>query len=82
MHQVEPFGSGEYVRRVIDDELDELFPHLPAILIDGPKAVGKTSTALQRAKSIHRLHRPSERLIAEADPELLLRGESPTLIDE
>ncbi len=82
MHDVEPFDSGEYVRRVIDDELDALFPHLPAILIDGPKAVGKTSTALQRAKSIHRLHRPAERLIAQADPELLLVGESPILIDE
>lgn len=76
------FESSEYVRRVIDDEIDLLFPHLPAILIDGPKAVGKTSTALQRAKTTHRLHRPAERSIAQADPELLLVGEPPILIDE
>jgi len=74
--------TGGYVRRVIDDELDALFPHLPAILIDGPKAVGKTATALQRANTVHRLHRPQERTIAEADPELVLTGEPPTLIDE
>lgn len=74
--------SGRYVRRVVDGELDALFPHLSAVLIDGPKAVGKTATALQRAKTVHRLHRPQERSIAEADPELLLAGEPPTLIDE
>lgn len=39
---------GAYVRRVIDDELDELFPQLPAIVLDGPKGVGKTVTAEQR----------------------------------
>ena len=35
---------GTYERRVIDDELDELFAHLPAILLDGPKGVGKTAS--------------------------------------
>ena len=28
--------------RVIDDELDLLFPELPAVLLDEPKAIGKT----------------------------------------
>jgi hypothetical protein len=82
MTNARSFDSSEYVRRVVDDEIDALFPHLPAILIDGPKAVGKTSTALQRAKTTHRLHRPAERSIAQADPELLLVGEPPILIDE
>ena len=76
------FGLVGYVRRIVDDELDALFPHLPAILIDGPKAVGKTATALQRANTVHRLHRPQECAIAAADPELLLVGQSPILIDE
>ena len=76
------FRQTGYVRRIVDDELDSLFPHLPAILIDGPKGVGKTSTALQRANTVHRLHRPQERAIAEADPELVLIGPTPTLIDE
>ena len=38
------FRTG-YVRRVIDNELDDLFDALPAILIDGPKGVGKTATS-------------------------------------
>ena len=38
-----------YHRRLIDDELDELFTELPAIAIDGAKGVGKTSTAEERA---------------------------------
>ena len=32
-------------RRVLDDELDSLLQVLPAIAIDGAKAVGKTSTS-------------------------------------
>jgi len=39
----------EYRRRIIDDDLDELMPGLAAISIEGPKAVGKTATALTRA---------------------------------
>jgi predicted AAA+ superfamily ATPase len=42
------FRTG-YARRVIDDELDDLLNRVPAILIDGPRGVGKTATALQRA---------------------------------
>lgn len=33
--------DARYQRRVIDDELDELFAGLPAIALEGPKAVGK-----------------------------------------
>ena len=44
-----------YRRRIIDDELDELLAGLPAVALDGPKAVGKTATALRRAETVHRL---------------------------
>ncbi len=37
-----------YRRRVVDSVLDELFPHLAAIALEGAKGVGKTATALQR----------------------------------
>lgn len=75
------FSTG-YVRRVVDDELDELFPHLPAVLLDGPKGVGKTATALQRATTIWRLDRPERRAAAEADLDLTVAGERPVLLDE
>lgn len=71
-----------YQRRVVDDELDELIGELPALAIEGPKGVGKTRTALQRAKTVHRLDDPAELAVAEADPARLLEGEAPVLIDE
>jgi hypothetical protein len=71
-----------YIRRIVDDELDELIAGLPAIAIEGPKAVGKTATALQRAATVYRLDDEAERSIAEADPSRLIRGQRPVLIDE
>jgi predicted AAA+ superfamily ATPase len=66
----------------VDDELDELIGALAAIALEGPKGVGKTRTALQRAKTVHRLDDPAELAVAEADPARLLEGERPVLIDE
>lgn len=74
--------GGPYRRRVVDDRLDELLGGLPAVSIEGPKAVGKTETALQRAATVHRLDDENERVIAAADPTLLLDGATPILIDE
>src|SRR4051794_6551109 len=71
-----------YQRRVVDDELDELLPGLPAIALGGPKGVGKTRTALQRAHTVHRLDDPAELAVARADPHRLLEGATPVLIDE
>jgi predicted AAA+ superfamily ATPase len=74
--------GGPYRRRVVDDRLDELLGGLPAVSIEGPKAVGKTETALQRAATVHRLDDENEKMIAAADPTLLLDGATPILIDE
>ena len=71
-----------YRRRIVDDELDELFGSLAAMAIEGPKGVGKTRTALQRASTVHRLDDPAELAVAQGDPKLLLEGERPVLIDE
>ena len=71
-----------YTRRIVDEELDELFSGLAAVAIEGPKAVGKTATALQRAATVHSLDDEDERSIIQADPSLLLEGERPILIDE
>ncbi len=71
-----------YLPRVVDLELDELMPQLPAIALEGPKAVGKTETARRRAKIIHQLDEPGQRAIVEADPTRALGGTPPLLIDE
>lgn len=71
-----------YRRRIVDDLLDELMLQLPAVLLDGPKAVGKTSTAALRANTVKRFDRPEERLLAEANPTWITQGEKPILLDE
>lgn len=75
-------GPPTYRRRIVDDEIDELIGALAAIALEGPKAVGKTRTALQRAQTVHRLDDPAELAVARADPARLLRGDPPVLIDE
>lgn len=75
-------ATGGYRRRILDDELDVLMSSLPAIALEGPKAVGKTATASQRAKTIHELDDPDQRALAEADPGRLLADPPPVLIDE
>jgi predicted AAA+ superfamily ATPase len=75
-------GRTTYRPRVVDAELDELSRALGAIAIEGPKAVGKTATALQRAGSVHRLDDPDQRAIAGADIDRLLETRAPVLIDE
>jgi predicted AAA+ superfamily ATPase len=71
-----------YLRRLVDDELDELFLHLPAILLDGPKGVGKTETAQRRCRSVRRLDVGSERAVVVADPYIVRGDPAPVLIDE
>ncbi len=71
-----------YMRRVIDDELDELLTGLPALTIEGPKAVGKTETALQRAATVRRLDDPAQAALARADPVRAVSGDPPVLLDE
>ncbi|WP_213006487.1 ATP-binding protein [Paractinoplanes toevensis] len=72
----------EYRRRVLDDALDELQPHLRALSIHGPKGVGKTATATQRAVSVVDLSLPAQREILGADPSILSRLPGPVLVDE
>lgn len=74
--------SREYVSRIVDAELDELLTDLPAIALEGPKAVGKTETALRRARTVRRLDDQAERAVVEAAPERLVVGDSPILLDE
>lgn len=71
-----------YQRRIVDDMLDELFPHLAAIALEGAKGVGKTATASQRANTILALNRPGQRETLAADLSYIDRAPAPVLIDE
>ena len=51
-------------------------------MLQGAKGVGKTETALRRAKTVYRLDQPGQVEIIAADPSRLTSGERPILIDE
>jgi predicted AAA+ superfamily ATPase len=74
-------GDRPYLHRVLDDELDEKSAEFAAIAIEGPKAVGKTETAQRRARTDYRLDGPAGEVVA-ANPQVVLAGEPPILIDE
>lgn len=74
--------EGAYIPRIMDSELDDLCSSLPAIVIEGPRGVGKTATASRRARTIHELDDPNQLSIAEADPARLLDDPPPVLLDE
>lgn len=72
-----------YLQRSADAVLDELLAGLPAVLLVGPRASGKTTTAARRAASVIRLDRPAEAVAVRADPDTALAAwDEPLLIDE
>ncbi|MEU4387665.1 DUF4143 domain-containing protein [Promicromonospora sp. NPDC023805] len=73
---------GDYQRRIVDATLDELQPHLRALSIHGPKGVGKTATAMQRAASVIDLSLLRQRELVTAAPEVLTDLPGPVLVDE
>jgi len=76
----------EYIKRLIDNDLEFYLDVIGAIFIVGPKWCGKTTTAEQYARSIIKLQDKdlSEQYLRWADvkPSKLLEGEKPRLIDE
>lgn len=73
----------EYVPRLADEALVSALQRAGAVLIEGPRACGKTETALQVASSTVRLDRdPSTLDLLGIDPGLVLEGPTPRLFDE
>ncbi len=76
----------EYLSRIADKVLDIGLQASGAVLIEGPKWCGKTRTAKEKAASSIFLQDPdytaSYLKAADTKPSLLLRGETPRLIDE
>ncbi len=82
-------GTGDmprYIPRIVDAELEELLGIFGAVLIDGPKWCGKTTTARQVAASELDVDNPAgdyaQRALAEIDPAGALEGPEPRLVDE
>lgn len=77
---------GLYKLRLADDILLRKLKGKGAVLIEGPKWCGKTTTAEQVAKSILYMSKPEDiklnLMVADIDPSKLLEGDVPRLIDE
>lgn len=75
-----------YYKRVVDDLIDERLDYIGAILIEGLKWCGKTTTSQQHAKSVLKLQDPKNKVsnleLVTIDPYILLEGEKSRLIDE
>src|SRR5260370_23847779 len=72
-----------YVTRIVDGVLDELLTSFPAISLVGPRAAGKTTTAVRRGATVLRLDRPDVRAAVTADPDAMLHGlAEPVGLDE
>ena len=80
--QDEEQAPAGYRPRIVDAQLDRLLAQLPAVSIEGPRAVGKTWTARRRARTVYDLDNPATLALVLADPQQLTRGEPPVLIDE
>ncbi len=75
-----------YRKRIADILLEEKLEAMGAVLIEGPKACGKTTTAEQQARSILYMDDPANiqqnLQLAETNIKRLLQGDTPRLIDE
>ena len=75
-----------YQKRIADDILKRKLEGKGAVLIEGPKWCGKTTTAEQVAASILYMDDPQKKeqniTMSELSPKRLLRGATPRLIDE
>ena len=76
----------KYRNRVVDSILQEKLEGKGAVLIEGPKWCGKTTTAEQIARSVLYMDDPQSKEqnvnMAALNPKRLLNGETPRLIDE
>lgn len=82
----EVFRMKRYRKRIADDILIRKLEGKGAVLIEGPKWCGKTTTAEQLAASILYMDDPEKKeqniAMSELNPKRLLKGATPRLIDE
>ena len=76
----------EYIKRIVDDELNRLKDAFNAINIIGPKGCGKTRTAKERCNTVIEFQDEEKRegylAVAETSPRLFLKNPKPILFDE
>lgn len=75
--------SERYVPRLLDSLLDSLVSQLPALMVNGARAAGKTTTLARRAATVVRLDVAAQAAAFRADADAALRGlDEPVVLDE
>lgn len=76
----------KYLKRIVDKEIEELMQIMGAVLIEGCKWCGKSTTGSYHAKSIIEFQNPDRKQeyedIKNTKPSLFLNGEKPRMFDE
>ena len=76
----------QYISRHIENVLTDALETFSAVIIEGPKWCGKTTTAKRYAKSALMLSDPTNdfenKARAQLDPKLAISGDAPRLLDE
>lgn len=72
-----------YLPRLVEPVIDELLAELSALMVVGPRAIGKTTTFSRKAATVIELDVEAQAAAFEADPDAALRElEEPVLLDE
>jgi len=76
----------KYMPRIIDNTLKNKLEYMGAVVIEGPKWCGKSTTAKQFCNSLIELQDPDKKIqydnINNTKPSLFLEGDKPRLLDE
>ena len=72
-----------YLNRLVEREIEDTLSAMGAVLVQGPRAVGKSTTARRLSKSHVSIDESVELAeIAKSSPEVVLKGDAPRFIDE
>lgn len=71
-----------YLKRYVEKDIEILLKTIGVIVVCGPKYCGKTTTSARFVKSSYALNNKAKIDMAKSDPESILIGENPRLIDE
>ena len=76
------YNEKEYLKRLVDKNIERYLEIFGAISVEGPKWCGKTWTASNHAKSFRYLDDENTKELALLDINLILNDDYPELIDE
>ena len=73
---------GKYYYRYVEKEIEKKLKSSGAVVVEGPKFCGKTTTCMRYQKSFTKLNTKDAIALAKLDPRSVLEGEKPRLVDE